>query len=97
MSRETFLNGEVAVFGLEIYSPNELQSRIDDATKELENVKLRIHEVCAATPKDLFPDDTYFELNSLLSDLFEEYEEVHSTLVKLYLIESNKDCLTKEE
>lgn len=97
MSRETILKGEVALFGIAIDDPRTLRREIDNATKEMESVRARIKEICTATPRDLFPEDTFFEMNNTLQDLFDEYDEVHGRLVKLYIMESNSDCFEKEE
>lgn len=82
---------------IEVNRPEELESRIGKAEREVADLKSRIEALCYATPKDLFPANdgwtTYELVNKEVSELFEMYNEALAELNKLYLIDLNKDLL----
>lgn len=82
---------------IEVNRPEELESRIGKAEREVADLKSRIEALCYATPKDLFPANdgwtTYELVSKEVSELFEMYNDALSELNKLYLIDLNKDLL----
>lgn len=82
---------------IEVNRPEELASRIENAEREVAEVKSKIEALCYATPKDLFPANdgwtTYELVSKEVTELFERYNEALAELNKLYLIDLNKDLL----
>ncbi len=100
MSRETYLKGDIGICGVEVNHSYELERRIEEATKEVEDAKARIKMLIAGTPKDLFPSDqdgtTLEKLGWETDAAFEAYEDAMSTLQRLYVIDTNKDCIVDQ-
>lgn len=85
---------------IEVNRPEELESRIGKAEREVADLKSRIEALCYATPKDLFPANdgwtTYELVRKEVSELFEMYNDALSELNKLYLIDLNKELLVDQ-
>lgn len=93
MGRETLLRGDIYVLGVEINKEDEIDRFIEEIKEDLAYTERQIRSICHATPKDIFPNDTYFELNQTISELFESFHEDCTRLANLYTIRTNKDCI----
>lgn len=97
MSASSLLKGEVEIYGVEVTTPNRIDSEIEKAREDVELYKQKISMLVSATPKDIFPSDsegtTMEKLGWELDSLFEAYDEAFSRLTKLYVIQLNSDTL----
>lgn len=87
--------GEVDISGIQINSYQELKDKMDDNKNEMNEVKNKIRQICACTPKDMFPSDsdgdTLWKMNRELDDLFEELSDLEWDRARLMTINTIVD------
>lgn len=87
--------GEVEISGININSYSELKDRLEENSHDMEEVKNKIKQICACTPKDVFPSDndgdTLWKLNREVNDLFEELSELEWDRARLMTIQTIVD------
>lgn len=87
--------GEVDISGININSYQELKDRLEENSHDMEEVKNKIKQICACTPKDVFPTDnegdTLWKLNREVNDLFEELSELEWDRARLMTISTIVD------
>lgn len=87
--------GEVDISGIQINSYSELKDRLEDNTRDMEEVKNKIKQICICTPKDVFPSDsdgdTLWKLNTEVNDLFEQLSDLEWDRARLMTIQTIVD------
>lgn len=87
--------GEVDIPGIQIDSYSELKSKLEENSNDMNDVKNKIKQICAATPKDMFPSDsdgdTLWKMNRELDDLFEELSDLEWDRARLMIIQTIVD------
>lgn len=88
-------DGEVDISGIQIDSYQELKDKLSDNQKEMDSVKNKIRQICACTPKDMFPSDnngdTLWKMNQELDELFEELSDLEWDRARLMTINTIVD------
>lgn len=71
---------------------DQIQERVDDLSKEIENEKASLFALSASTPKDLFPnsEDILFDLKQRVENSFELIVENQTKITLLYLYLKSK-------
>lgn len=87
--------GEVDISGIQIDSYQELKDKMEDNKNEMNEVKNKIRQICACTPKDMFPSDsdgdTLWKMNQELDDLFEQLSDIEWERARLMTINTIVD------
>lgn len=88
-------DGEVDISGIQIDSYQELKDKLSDNRKEMDSAKNKIRQICACTPKDMFPSDndgdTLWKMNQELDELFEELSDLEWDRARLMTINTIVD------
>lgn len=87
--------GEVWIERSNWQSYQEFKNDVEDTSKELDDVKNQIKQLCLCTPKDLFPSDengdTYYNINERMDMLFDELNDLEWKMAKIHLIQTILD------
>lgn len=87
--------GEVDISGIQIDSYQELKDKLEDNKNEMNEVKNKIRQICACTPKDMFPSDsdgdTLWKMNQELDELFEQLSDIEWDRARLMTINTIVD------
>lgn len=87
--------GEVEISGVQINSYSELKDKLEDNSNSMSEVKNKIRQICACTPKDMFPEDsegsTLWKLNNELDELFEYLSELEWDRARLMTLQTIVD------
>lgn len=88
-------NGEVDISGIQLDSYQELKDKLEDNKNEMNEVKNKIRQICACTPKDMFPSDdngdTLWKMNQELDELFEQLSDIEWDRARLMTINTIVD------
>lgn len=88
-------NGIVDISGMQIDSYQDLKNRLEDNSADMANVKNKIKQICACTPKDMFPSDsdgdTLWKMNRELDDLFDDLNDLEWDRAKLMMVSTIVD------
>jgi hypothetical protein len=98
MSRYTKIK-DCEIPGVEFNKPtDDIEDAIERKTDNIQYYKEKFKMLAACTPKDMFPEDTMFELNKEFDDIFECLVEEISERSRLYIIDLNrKDIVNQYE
>lgn len=87
--------GEVDISGIQIDSYQELKDKLKDNQDEMNEVKNKIRQICACTPKDMFPSDgdgdTLWKMNQELDELFEQLSDLEWDRARLMTVNTIVD------
>lgn len=82
--------GEIYIPGIVIDTHGEYLRRCEENEHDLKDVKNKIKQICACTPKDMFPSDkdgdTLWKMNIELDDLFDALNDLEWERAKLHCI-----------
>lgn len=88
-------NGIVDISGMQIDSYQDLKNRLEDNSTDMANVKNKIKQICACTPKDMFPSDgdgdTLWKMNNELDALFDDLNDLEWDRARLMIVSTIVD------
>ena len=93
MTRETILNGEVCRLGVDVNKVVEIQDKIYDAEKRIDEQRRILTAMVFGNPGDLFPKDTFERLRYEFDNAFSELEDAIIEKTELGIINLNENLL----
>jgi len=96
MSRCTIIK-DCEIPGVEFNKTDyKIQDAIDRTCEIIEHWKGKLRALVCCTPKDMFNDDTFFEINKEFEDIYDVLSDAIADNVKLNLIELNKENIVNQ-
>ena len=96
MSRCTIIK-DCEIPGVEFNKADyKIQDAIDKTCENIEYWKSRLRALVCCTPKDMFNDEPFFEIDKEFDDIFDVLSNEICDNVKLNLIELNKDDIVNQ-